>query len=465
MIPAYSRVVAIDDNEDHLQKIVWGLAKAGFCPIPFHLDDGRLENPPERPLPGIRLVFTDIHMVGGSMTQSTTHASNILNCLKRIISSGPYILVFWSQYPGDSEPIAALIRERAADYGITPPIGFGAIDKNAVFKASETTTNDEFDPDELRELILQSVSKYKTLAVTTSWEDRVARGAARTTNRLFELVSSSAEPEADWEKLLAFLASEAVGKDNAFRAFTNALDAALLPLLEDQLYLIGSEPTLPPDDVAKLVALVGQPLVERPAAVAASNLNSSYLIEEIDSNSTAIRASPASRGMVSKLGASFINSGPFIRAFDCDAKSLLRREFATRELDDADNSQVKLHIVELGPECDHVQGKISTQRYLLAVLVPSELLGAFTGGAKGGKIPSSPKFRNDSILDLGRIFLRGAPGKEWHLLISTRCFMTLPARAIVDSVPQFRLRRALLEEVAHRYVTYTRRPGVMRFKH
>ena len=462
MIPLHSRVAAIDDVEDHLQKIVWGLGKAGFCAIPFFFEDGKLESPPDRPLPGLRLVFSDIHLVGGGPNNDKTHAANIILCLKKIVTTGPYVLIFWSQFPGDSEKIASLIQERAADAGLTPPIGYAAINKNEVFKIPAEDGDDAFDAAKLRDLILDRIKVFKTLAVATSWEDRASRAAARTTDRLFELVKGSANVAEDWEKLLAFLACEAVGQQQAKESLTVALDSALLPLLEDQLSLIGNEPAPAAEDAQRLLDIVsGDGTRERPAVVAASQLNTSYLIEELAASSgTRMWA----RGTVTAIGSGFVNSGPFVNAFGQDDGALIRQEFATRDLDTEENRSTRLHIVELGPECDHVQGKVSTHRYLLALLVPVSLIGAFTYVAKGGKKSSGPpRFRNDSVMDIGKVSLKTTPPGEWHLLVSCRCFMALAARTSIDGKPSFRLRRALLEEVAHRYATHARRPGVMRF--
>lgn len=461
MIPQYSRVVAIDDNEDHLQKIVWGLGKAGFSAIPFHVDDGKLEAPPSQPLLGVRIVFTDIHMVGGAMTQSVIHASNIIKCLKRIIAGGPYVLIFWSQYPGDTEEIQRLILERAEGAKLTPPIGFGSIDKKEVFAASHSDILDGFDAIKLRDLIFENIAEFKTLAVAISWEERTASAAARTTNRLFELVRDSGQPSEDWERLLAFLATEAIGQESAKKRLISALDSALLPLLEDQLQLIGDEPTAPAEDLTRLLSFIEEAGFDCPKDVIKSKLNTSYLIEEIPPGAD---ADSCSRGMVSCLGGSYLNSGPFLNAFHYDVDTLIQKEFATRELSREEKSKVKLHIVELGPECDHVQGKIGTQRYLLSILVPSEIYSAFVGTAAGKPIKSI-RYKNDSIIDIGRVHLNHSTHGEYHLLISSRCFMTLPAKAAVHCTPKFRLRRALLEEVAHRYITYARRPGVMRFKY
>ena len=453
MIPVYARVAAIDDVEDHLKKIVWGLTKAGFCPIPFYFEDGKLESPPEQPLQGIRIVFSDIHLVGGTM-DGKIHAANIIRCLKKIVGDGPYVLIFWSQYPDEKDRMAALIDRDAGGAGLTPPIGYAAIDKGLVFNTSPANGDDEFNAEKLRELILESIKSFKTLAVAVSWEHRVELAAARTTNRLFDLTRTSAKPVDDWEKLLAFLACETVGKTQAMNSLSNALDAALLPLLEDQLSLIGNGSSSVDENLENLQGVVSaEGRRQCPTSISIPHLNSSYNIDE-----TGVDAGRRmwERGMVTELGSGFINSGEFVRAFGHDNAEVISREFAFKTL----NSGAKLHVVELGPECDHVQGKMATHRYLLALLVPESLFDScIEKSKKGGAI----RYRNDSVLDIGQVRLRETVDQNWHLLISCRCFMTLAAHTTVDGKCRFRLRRALLEEVAHRYITHARRPGVMRW--
>ena len=201
---------------------------------------------------------------------------------------------------------------------------------------------------------------------------------------------------------------------------------------------------------------------KRPTGVTFSQLNTSYLIDELGFGSG---AHMWARGTVTALGSGFINSGPFVNAFGHEAAVLIQREFATCNLDDEQKSAVKLHVVELGPECDHVQGKVSTHRYLLALLVPSSLIGAFTGIPKDGKEKKDRplRYNNGSVIDLVKFSLKTTLPGEWHLLVSCRCFMALAANTTIDGTPTFRLRRALIEEVVHRYATHARRPGVMRF--
>jgi len=194
---------------------------------------------------------------------------------------------------------------------------------------------------------------------------------------------------------------------------------------------------------------------------AAARLNSSYLIEELSQPNT---VNSWGRGIVTELGPDFVNSDEFVRAFGCDGAVLIRQEFATRDLNDDERREVKLQLVELGPECDHVQSKISTHRYLLGLLVPNSLIGAFTAQPREQKKPSSKvTLRNDSVIDIGKIAFAQTPDESWHLLVSCRCFMALAAKTSVKGKPRLRLRRTTLEELAHRYATHARRPGVMRF--
>lgn len=466
MIPPYSRVVAIDDVEDHLKKIVWGLGKAGFCAVPFLFQDGRLENPPASPIQGIRVVFTDIHMVGGGPQNERLHASNIISSIRSVIAPGPYVLIFWSQHPGDHEAISRLITERALESRIAPPIGFGVVNKNEVFQVEEVQGNeDHFDPERLRQLILDQLRPHSMLAIATSWEDRASRAAARTTDRLFELVKAAQRPVDAWTQLLAHLACEATGRLGARTEPSRALDTALLPLLEDRLSQLGLLSETAREDFLPLLEKMPETSsTKRPAEVSAAQLNTNYLIEELHPESA---HSASGRGVVTVLGGSFVNSGPFIEAFGHEKHDLIRREFATRKsLTDADARRTRLLVLELGPECDHVQGKLSTQRYLLSLLVPADLIAPFSGQQN-----TEPRFdkrmNNASVLDLGRFVLServpDIAAGEWHLLVSCRSFMAISSTRQISGTPRFRLRRTQMDEIVHHYTTHARRPGVMRF--
>lgn len=452
MIPRYSRVAAIDDNAEHLKAIAWGLSLAGFCPVPFLFEDGELASPPPEPVSGIRIVFTDIHMIGGAAINNKMHASIIIKCLKVIAASGPYALIFWSMFPGDVDQIKQIIEIDGPGAGLTTPIGYGAIDKGAVLGAGSPAN---FDAQALRDLILAQVRSFPTLATAAQWEMRASEAAAKTTNAVFSLtqVQTSEERTKEWESLLAYLGTEAVGQTIAATNIDAALDSALLPILEDQISFVGGNSTVKISDTHPLHVALSGSRPKRPKGISVARLNASYLIDEAGA------ASPKGefeRGMVFQLPGSFVNSGDFMRQFGREKSELLHKEFLCSDGVTAEQiSALPLHVIELGPECDHVQGKVSTHRFLLALLVPVALM-SLCEKKRGG-------YNNDSVMNAGQIAFKRAPADEFNLLISTRCFMALAPGASIGGQCKFRLRRISIEEVVHRYTSHTRRPGVMRF--
>lgn len=451
MIPRYSRVAAIDDNEEHLKAIAWGLSLAGFCPVPFLFEDGDLVSPPPEPVTGIRIVFTDIHMIGGGLGNHKVHAGIIIKCLKKIAAPGPYALIFWSMFPGDVEQMKNLIERDGPGAGLTTPIGYGSIDKGSVLGAEDPAA---FDAQGLRDLILEQMESFPTLATATQWEMRASEAAAKTTNSVFSLtqVQSSEARTREWESLLAFLASEAVGPAIAAKNIDSALDSALLPILEDQLSFVGGSPITKVKDTHPLRVALSGVRPKRPKKISVARLNASYLIDEAGASSP---KGEFERGMVIQLPGSFVNSGEFIRQFGREKSELLQKEFLCAAATPEQLSALPLHVVELGPECDHVQSKVSTHRFLLALLVPVALLQLCQRSAGG--------YHNDSVINAGLISFKARPADEFHLLISTRCFMALAPGASIGGQCKFRLRRLSIEEVVHRYTSHTRRPGVMRF--
>jgi hypothetical protein len=452
----YPRVAAIDDVEEHLFKIVRGLGRAGFSVLPFLFEDGRLEDGPPAPLHGVRMVFTDIHLVGGGPSNEKVHAANIVRCLKAIVAPGPYVVVFWSEFPEDSERIAALIDRNAEDAGLVPPIGYTSIDKKSVFAVSGGASGD-FDSARLRDRVLEEIAKFETLSLILSWEERVEKAAAMTTNGLYALTNGGARRVEVWERLLAFLACEAAGASQAKEDVVAALDEALLPLLEDRLArLPGRTVSFSGDGpVGKQIHAIDG--VDRPSEVSAAQLNAGYLVDEanIDDQSLVWE-----RGMVTRLGGAFINSGEFIRAFGVDRDDLIKREFVLepRKLSTEQCDELKLHVLALDAECDHVQGKVSTRRYLLSLLVPEALQGICLQKSGAGK------GKNDSVMDVGLFSLRQLDGANVRLLVSCRSFLALAPDVRLDGSCRFRVRRAVIGEIMHRYAAHAGRPGVMRFR-
>ncbi len=472
MTQNFPRVAALDNEKDELSAISVGLGQAGFWAMPFLFDAGELvPSPPQRAL-GIRLIFSDIHILAGNMS-ITQHVNAILTCIKKIIKSGPYGIIFWSKYPDEAKSAWAELLDRCSDHDVEAPVCYGLIDKNKVLDSTTHT----FDAQALSNDINDVIRSCPTLALTMAWDDRVALAAINTTNRLYQMaVDSKPQPGEStaisahlahipkWNALLSFLAAAAVGDEQAEKSPLYALDNALLPIVEDQLYsasLLETKSIDVPDEfrgssLSDHIKEKGSK--DRMGAASAAELNTLYLIENEISSSLDC----AARGVVSKIIEA--DGEIFKGIFGKNRDELIASEFFMDKT--ASSAQAKSFLTEIVPclvtlvaECDEVQNKVWTFRYLLGILIKNP-----ESQDRRPLYYSSKKkeFSNDSIYSLGNIRLKGE-GHDSLLLVSCSRFLATHSRNPISCTPAFRLRRPTLDELLHRYTVHARRPGVMRF--
>lgn len=449
MIPQFVRVAAIDNEQEHLDKIYSGLVSAGYWVMPFLYDLGTIVPTPPKPFNGVRIVFTDIHLLEGGMNNMAQQALAIMSSLKKIVCDGPYAVIFWTNHPDDAKAVFADIMARAESNGLVPPVGYGCIDKNLVLALDD-------NPERLPELIGQvsdAISACGALLLSISWEERVSQASIRSTHRLFELTK---QPDnegslARWHKLLAYLSTEAVGDAQARLSPVAAMDAALLPILEDRLDVSA-------EYVTQLNDFLAQEFGNRPEEISKSSLNTHYLVSNLQNGAA---ASPSGRGVVSLIDrASWDQNYPELWGANC--AEVLSAEFLlpvpkpdSKEFLDS----LVPCVVTLTAECDDVQGKVYSYRYLLGVFVP------FSKANKARYFTSTKsKYANLSIFEVGVLSLDlDGELKDYCLLVSCNRFFAKPTRDLLHVEPKLRLRRATLEELSHHYTTHARRPGVMRF--
>ncbi|MCU1720225.1 hypothetical protein [Pseudomonas sp. 5P_5.1_Bac1] len=456
----FSRVVVIDDQQKHLDIIIRALGRAGFGAIGYHTDAGII-NPPPSPCNGVRLVFSDIHLTPMSAISGVDNVGILGPFLKDVVQDGPYGLILWSKNAHDEEEIVQNLIDRADDLGIQLPVFFGFIDKKNVLTGFDDYAEEVDDDNQeiFKNLIFSEIEKCPILKAVMEWEERAFLAANFATNSLFKL---SRDPNTTvqnerWLELISYLAQEAIGRTAAKNDPFKALDNALLPIVEDQLrYSL-------PDPSANAIKIIKDKLDEQkrlslPSGVSTAKLHSFYLVENLEKNNTQHHF----RGTVSTIKPDDFDN--FIATcFASKWRSLLFDEFIVpgkdRVISDEARKDVKLleHVVpcliSLTPECDDVQGKVVTQRYLLGVLADRDYHRFI--------------FDNGNLARdaLHRIGIIDHDGKEKMLVASCRRFLAIPSSA-AKNLPfeaTMRLRRATIEELSHHYTTYTRRPGVMRF--
>jgi len=448
MIPKFVRVAAIDNEQEHLEKIYSALVRAGYWVMPFLYDLGSVSPEPPSPYNGVRLIFTDIHLNDGGMNNMAQQALAIVSALKKIVCDGPYVVIFWTKFPTDAEEVFNNIKVRAKELELVPPVGYGCIDKNLVL------TSDNSNLVELKTQIDEAIKNSGALLLSVSWEERVSQAAVLTTHRLFELARSNENEDAltIWHKLLSFLSAQSVGEAQVQRAPIAAMDSALLPILEDRLTAAASHAV---DSLGELLLTEDGNM---PPSISCPSLNSHYLVSTLVADGGYL---PSSRGVVSLIQRNEWDASQN-DVWGCSCNDAIRKEFlltTNQSLSDDKIDEIQPCLVTLTPECDDVQGKVVSYRYLFAVLVP------FSDSNRSWYFSKSKKqYSNLSIFDAGVLSLDIGSGKsDYCLLISCNRFFARPTSELMNVTPKLRLRRATLEELSHHYATHSRRPGVMRF--
>lgn len=456
----FSRVVALDDKEEDLDVIVKALGRAGYSAIPYLFDLAEFNPPVTKPCAGLRLIFSDIHLTptSGVGSGGADHAAVIGNFLKLIVPDGPYGLIFWSKHEADEREIVAQLNSRAGDIKFKLPVFFGFMDKKSIGIQPGQESHD-VDYDRLRDLIREQVERSPALKAVMDWEERVLLSAARASNSLFDVVDTRPDESkavsdnaSAWLDLLTYLSQEAVGFESALSDSRAAIDNALLPILEDQLrFSVGGDAEVECPISRKLIEQQGKRL-KLPAAINTYSLNSFYLVENL---STEAAIACKARGVVSTPRDE--NTDFIPTKFGSEWVDVLYDEFVISAQQKERNKELanrtKPCLISLSAECDEVQGKIPSHRYLLGVVVEEGDLSEFINPKNGG-------LARAALQVIGRVKIDDS---EKILIVSCRRFMSehsgveSPLRSVA------RLRRSTLDELIHHYTTYARRPGVMRF--
>lgn len=450
----FSRVAALDNNEEDLDAIVRALGRAGYSAIPYLFDVGAFVPEITQPCAGLRLVFSDIHLTPTSSINGVDHAATIGNFLKQIVPEGPYGVIFWSKHEADENNIVRELISRAPDIGFNLPVFFGFMDKNEVGIGQ---ADSDIDYELLGNLINEQVSKSQSLSIVMNWEERILLAAAQASNSLFQVIATTPDIERgsiseEWLKLLSFLSQEAVGKTSAISNASSALDNALFPVLEDQLRIQTSSTSNASDaPISETLTALGASKLKLSPSIDKASLNSFYLVEDFK---TEAELPYNFRGVISKINN---DAGDFItNHFGESWTDVLYREFIINgETIPQDKSMAERSIpclISLSAECDEVQGKIPSHRYLLGVIFdPADVKSFLRSGS-----PARAALQNIGMIKLG--------GATKCILVSCRRFTSEHSISFSFPVTSIaRLRRNTLEEIIHHYTTHARRPGVMRF--
>lgn len=427
------RIVAIDDNVDHLRALVSGLSRTGTVCLPVHFPEEAAE---VAKCPSVRIIFADLHLDNSSASgEVERHFGTIASLLtERFVPRGPYLIILWTMYAEHAESLFKYLRERSID--IPPPVKVLALDKSQHMEANQLK-----DPTTFVREVRRLIASESQLACLLDWEERVLGAASETVSEIVKLASGS-QTTMDSEKLkqiLYYLGIEAVGERNLGPDRFRSVNESLLPILADRLSALKADPAM---SSAWATAFPAEKQASLSSADAAS-LNKYSHIDDSDKN---LKAS--ARGAVSVVGDQyeyfwFGKTAQNGEERNLDFKDLAQKEFLCK-IDPINTARWML--IQIQASCDYAQAKSGTVPLALALEMPVS-----------AKLKSTPP----AALWLSPIYK--LDGDEKQLVVNCRYQIWLPKVCINERTAVYRLRDSLLIELAHHIHNYGGRPGKISF--
>lgn len=432
------------------------------------IDHGKLERTPAVPYEGVRILLTDLHVLGPTQKNPEQYVSALVSFIQQLVAPSTYLIVFWSGFSEDAEDAWQLLvsRLKTAKADNLIPFAYRVLDKTEVRQiadddptiAAQATAN-------VQKSIFEIFDVFPQLRSLMHWESCASRAASATSNELIgklkqggiEFTESGAV-----KATLKRMSQEALGLPHAPNAPTKGVYQALIPIAQDFLNKEAGRGAL--DSFLELTSTEVTPLPQQPQGAPAlkSLLNDFFIHTErgdlkLTDRGVVIRLTEdylndENHGLVSEIGLANTKGDwresvcvEFARDF---SKESAQNQTAAKKKLDPKN----VYVVELSADCDYAQDKTRSHRFLLALFVPTSDPSPFYSKSKGGA--------HDAIYATQEITLGGIQGR---LLISCRIFLTRPYKGSVEGEVVTRMRQEVLSEIAHHYSTHMRRPGKIAF--
>lgn len=459
MISGLPGVVVIDDNQEELDNIKEAFFSAGIpcLPIRYRNDDPEnhsgLDHVNVTKWISPRIVVTDLNLTEAQGATASILAGPLAGMLKSLSIEGPYLLCVWSKLESVVSDVVKLLDERHGD-SITLPLHVSVISK------SEFSS----DPERLKEKIINLILENSLFDILLDWESRVSgagRSAIATLYSMAQRNSAGHSTEVrvgELRKILGAIGNEAIGQKNAADNPALAMEAGLIPVLEDQIKLISGDEIY--EKWKGAVPEIGEKQDIDDSIK--SKLNTFFHIEEVGGDYP-----KNCRGVFVGFNAGYLEVSERLKKFESrigrTIKALLHEEFlpethaSTKSFREEARGETILGFLEISPACDYAQRKTKFPRYILGALIPErfELL-TNRSSAQGSKDRA-----HEGIHRLPKIVVKG---EIYILKFSFKYqFGAQPDDNQWFGESLFRVRDQILSSITFSCSQYASRPGVISF--
>ena len=430
MLPA-PRIIAIDDEPQHLQGLADGLNRYGIACLQVHFtgDDSQL-----KPCPHVRVIFADLHLSeGGAGHDQARHFTLIGGLIEqRIAPTGPYIIVLWTRFADQAAGLKKFLDERLQ--GVPKPFAVVSLDKNVHLGPDGNVV----DPQKLVAAIDAIVRQEPHIAALLNWEERILGAAADTVSALLEIGLTTTDKENASQRLrrlVYHLAAAGVGEKHVFADRFHAVNEALLPILADRVAALKSRAGQ--DDIwaeAVLETDAALPLT----AIEAASLN------QLSHIADGAGATGAACGAVISLPPS-MSGERFASSFGMSPADAASGQFGCSDFVEGD-ARFRWTLVQVQAACDYAQRQPGPLPFVLALEMPD-------ASARKSSLPAAIWTSPPIAFD----------GNARVLRANSRFQATMADAAASGIAVLYRMREELLNTLIYQIHGYGARPGNISF--
>ena len=426
------RVIAIDDEPQHLEGLTQGLNRYGAACLPVHFTGEAAIAPCSH----VRVIFADLHLSGGPPGDHARDFAMIGGLIEDTIQpSGPYFIVLWTEYPDRAADLHDFLVERLQN--VAKPFAVQALNKNEHLDPQGNVRN----PEALVEAIVQIISEQPQFGALLNWEERVLGATADTVSSITamaEAAAADAGPAVELGRLLRSLAVEAVGSEHANDNRFRAVNDALLPIVADRIASMRSREA---DDGLWQDALGGADADPQLALDEAARLNRLLHIAPSTPDEDA-----AERGAVIGLPEEFLGE-LFAAAFAITPETAMQRQFRSAPAEN-DDDPARWVLVQTQAACDYAQNQPGPLPFHLGLWLPASRVAR--NRTPPAALWCSPCFEYQN--------------EAWFLHVSARFPISLTRERLAQAPPLLRLREQLLNDLIYHIHGYGARPGIISFR-
>lgn len=197
-LPTNGKVIVVDDTLTEAIPLINVLSKEGVAVQYF---DGELDNLPDKPIYGTRLVFLDIELGTGGQ-DNKSKAAKVISVLSRVVGTAPnpYVIIAWTKHV----EVVEIIKQ---GLGAMSPILFLTMEK---YECKDAEGNFSFQL--IKQSIEEELKTFGCFHLFLSWENTAANAASETVNNAFSFFPLDQDWDNKMQNVIYNLAKAYSGK-------------------------------------------------------------------------------------------------------------------------------------------------------------------------------------------------------------------------------------------------------------